>query len=247
MLLIITACVNPSSNMPNTTIRDKGIRFTQYLNSLVFFLNTESITDIIFCDNSNADADYSMVLAEAEKKGKRIEILKYMQETSKTISKGKSYGELCIMDYVLNNSKIIGEYDGFYKVTGRLIIKNIDSITRKIYQNIDNRFVFLGNPVKESSRKIDTRFYYMKSSDMKKLISKLYDIVDETKGFTLERSFYEEISELNIPFVFLPKYPEYIGVSGSTGVVYEDTRFRRIKLSIKDFLIYFYMIKNRGA
>lgn len=245
MLLIITACVNPSSNMPNTVIRDKSMRFTQYLNSLVFFLNTETITDIIFCDNSNADVDYSIILEEAKKKGKRIEILKYMQETSKTISKGKSYGELCIMDYILNNSKIIGEYDGFYKVTGRLIIKNIDSITRKMYQNKDNRFVFLGNPVKESSRKIDTRFYYMNLSDIKKLISKLYDIVDETNGFTLERSFYEGIGELNILFDFLPKYPEYIGVSGSTGIIYEETKFRRIKLSIKDVLIHFYMLRSR--
>lgn len=246
MLIIVTACVDPNPKMPNTVIRDRNTRFEQYLNALLFFLNVDSITDIIFCDNSNADADYSRILVEAERKGKRIEILKYMQDTSCSISKGKSFGELCIMDYILNNSKIIGEYNNFYKVTGRLIVKNVDKITKKIRRNKDNGFVFLGNPVKESSKKIDTRFYYMKLSDTRRLISKLYDTVDETKGFTLERSFYEGICELNIPFDFLPRYPDYIGISGSTGIDYGGIKFRRIKLVIKDLLIQYYMLlRNR--
>lgn len=242
MLLIVTACVNPSNHIANIAIRDENIRLEQYLYALDFFVELNSITDIIFCDNSDAKVDYSNLVNKAIKKGKQLEILQFSQDMSRGGERGKSYGELCIMDYILKNSVLLPKYSGFYKVTGRLIVENFENILKKNKNINTSKFVFLGNPINKSSKKIDTRFYYMTTFDLKKLIKSLYGIVDESKGFTLERSFYEGISMLELPFEMLPIYPKYIGISGSTGVDYSKAKFTKIKLIIKNILIRFYLV-----
>ena len=156
--------------------------------------------------------------------------------------KGKSYGELCIMNYILENSSLLLKHSSFYKITGRLIVNNFEHISKRNKTMSISKFVFLGNPIDQASKKIDTRFYYMTTLDLKKIIKLLYDIVDESKGFTLERSFYESISMLNLPFEMLPRYPQYLGISGSTGVDYSKARFSKIKLIIKNILIKLYSI-----
>lgn len=240
MLLIVTACINPDSQVSNIAIRDSNIRFEQYLYALDFFIQLNLITDIIFCDNSNFNVDYSCIIKKAKSHGKQLEVLRFEQEKKFISDKGKSYGELCIMDYILKHSKVLPRYSSFYKITGRLIVNNFEFIAKNNNDNSKSKFVFLGNPIKESSKKIDTRFYFMTISDLKKMLGILYDIVDESKGFTLERSFYEGISMLELPFELLPVYPDYIGISGSTGVDYSNTKFRRLKLIIKNILIRFY-------
>lgn len=242
MLLIVTACVNPSDKISNIAIRDKTERLEQYLHALDFFIESASVTDIVFCDNSNANADYSRVVKKAQKEGKQLEILKFSQDVIRYSEKGKSYGELCIMNYILDHSKLLEKYSDFYKITGRLIVSNIDSISNNIIRNNKSKFVYLGNPINSYSKKIDTRFYYMTKADLKKLIKPLYNIVDESKGITLERGVYEEISMLKLPFSMLPAYPDYVGFSGSTGINYSNVKFRKIKLIIKNILIKIYSI-----
>lgn len=236
MLIIITACIKPSTLVKNIAIRDDKIRLQQYIDTINFFLESESITDIIFCDNSNFNFNHDLLYKKAKLMMKNLEILQFKQDDTMVTKKGKSYGEVCIMDYILKNSNLIKNHHFFFKITGRLVVKNFNCIARNVKQS-NNYFVYLGNPVNSKSKKIDTRFYAMTISDYVKLKDKLYNLVDESKGFTLEKSFFYGIKQSCVSFKLLPYYPEYIGISGSTGINYNNANLKKLKIMIKNILI----------
>lgn len=237
MILIITACIKPYDSVENLAVKENNIRLEQYMDSLKFYIHQEKITDIIFCDNSNCEGiDEQLLINEAINEGKTLEILKFKMNEQLVCKKGKSYGELCIMDYIFSNSELIKKHDYFVKVTGRLKVENINKILECI-SNQYNYFVFLGNPVNAKSKKIDTRFYGMKYQDYFEIKKTLEQTVDESNDITLEQGFFTSLKENKILFKMIPFYPRITGVSGSTGIDYGKMRFKSIKYITKDILV----------
>lgn len=244
MVLIITACIKPQNSISNIAIRDENIRLQQYLESLEFYINSESITDIIFCDNSATSFDESLLVKLAKKKNKNLEIHRFKSNTLACATRGKSYGEYEIMKYVFEHSYLVKQHNCFVKITGRLIVKNFDKIVRKLSDK-NNYFVFLGNPINRNGKKIDTRFYSMKVDDFKKIEKNLGSQINELEGFTLERSFFEVIDSTGTNFRMLPLYPQYEGISGSTGIDYSNVKLKFVKLLLKNVAMKLFDLTQR--
>ena len=244
MLLIITACVKPSLCVKDLALRDETIRLRQYIDAMKFFLEQEHVTDIIFCDNSNADFETNSLYEYAKIKNKNLEILKFQVDDLIVSERGKSYGEFCIMDFIMEQSTLIMKHNFFLKITGRLIVQNFEKIVKKITMN-NNYFVCLGNPIDFRNKKIDTRFYGMRIEDYSCLREKLRTLINESAGYTLEKSFYKGIEEAQIQYRMLPYYPQYKGISGSTGINYTDTKLKTVKFACKNFMIKVYVLYKK--
>lgn len=180
---------------------------------------------LFFCDNSNYDYDFSKLKIISDKSGKTIEFLKF-EGDEKTSIFGKGYGEGEIIKYAIENSELLKNESCFYKVTGRLIVKNFDLFS---YFNKNNKNIFF-SPTKKV---VDTRFFKVEKSFYVNYLLDEYKKVNDSKGYYLEHVYYEKLKNLKPKLSKSFIFPNIAGVSGSTGEEYKNNFLKLIIKNIK--------------
>ncbi|WP_269518250.1 hypothetical protein [Alteromonas sp. BMJM2] len=129
-ILLLTAAINTSREMKNNLRSSPELRISDYYNALDFYIHNlnENIDVILFCENTNADLS---VFAPLKKNAsaKKIDLQLHSFQGTCSPSLGKGRCEFEILDeankYVEEN---YGENNNIWKITGRLIIENINSL-----------------------------------------------------------------------------------------------------------------------
>ena len=113
--------------MPFTVVSDATQSLNQYLLALQFYLQNTSCP-IVFVDNSNMDK--TPFLEYESQYGSRLEILSF--DGNKVKTQGKGLGEMEIIEYALIHSKfnLLLDKHRIVKITGRLIVRNINSLLK---------------------------------------------------------------------------------------------------------------------
>ena len=206
--ILITGCIKPPDDIPYLTIKDSNYRKKQYLNSLEFYFDKSCAKKIVFCENSNAEIDES-IIQHAIAAGKKFEWISFMGNTSLAVKYGKGYGEGEILKYALDNSVLLNESLSFIKVTGRFKILNINDILRflscsKTYFDYQNKYV-------------DTRCYVANINTFKNLLMSKYLNVNDFRGYFLEHAYYDATINEKRLVKQIPMIINIQGQSGSTG------------------------------
>lgn len=223
--VLLTATIKPQENIPFLSLKNEKIRLNQYLESIVFWLSRREVNNIIFCDNSNFDFNFDNLIKLSNDKGKKIEFLKFEGSKKSTIY-GKGYGEGEIIKYAIKNSKLLQNESFFYKVTGRLIVKNFDFFS---FLNKKNSNVFFLS----SKNSVDTRFFKVDKSFYIDYLIDEYKKVNDKEGYYLEHVFYEKLSNYKGLLSKSPIMPYIIGISGSTGAKYKNNIIKHFCRNIK--------------
>lgn len=121
-VILLTACIAPLG-MSKTVLQDKNVRLVQYKQALDYYLK-KTENKIVFVENTGFDI--SQEYQEYVKVG-RLEVMTF-KGNSYDKRLGKGYGEALIIDYGLKNSRFIKEAKDIIKITGRLIIRNINQL-----------------------------------------------------------------------------------------------------------------------
>lgn len=211
------------------------IRLEQYKSALEFYIGCHEVSNIILCDNSNSiNSDFSKEKEKAKAFRKKLEIL-YIHTNEYMISQyGKGYGEAEILDYVISHSKLLTDNDMFLKVTGRLILCNVDAL---IKQAINCKFKTDIIINKCGNHSVDSRFFISKVSIYKELFCEAKFKVNDHVGRYLENVYYDIIVSQNLKSTCFSRFPRVSGQSGSLGYYYNDNTWkRRIKLLWRDLL-----------
>lgn len=132
-VILLTACVNPKG-MEQTALTDIEQRENQYIEALWYYLKTTD-KKIVIVENSNSD--FSAPFLTYIKEG-RLEFLTF-DGNNFDRKLGKGYGEMEILDYAVKNSVFIRNADYIIKITGRIIISNLNVI------EVDINKAFKGN------------------------------------------------------------------------------------------------------
>ena len=123
--LVMTAAIDPKG-MGGLSVNDVKERAGQYLGTLRFYLENTAVERIVFAENSGYPLDGFRELVEKYPQ-KQVELLSCnLNDYPRKL--GKSYGELRVMDHVADNSRLVAEAGGFFKVTGRFPILNIGKL-----------------------------------------------------------------------------------------------------------------------
>lgn len=219
MVLLLTGAIDLRDHkVPTTKVADLKERLTQYLFSIEYAIDHyRLISDIVFCENTHYSYDYSVLQDKAVKNGKQLEILSFKGDYLNIQKKGKGYGEGESIAYALNHSQLLQNCDGFYKLTGRLVIKNMDQLVSST--KADNRFIF--HPKNIYQRQVDhveTFFYKVSKEFYIQTLLNTYQEVDEKHFRYLEHIFYNKLAGLRLRAF---KYPVQIsGLSGTSGEPY---------------------------
>lgn len=121
IVILMTACVFPNDTK-GTALQAPSIRKKQYLDAIDFYLR-ETPLKIVFCENSGTNLWDEIV---SKGKNTRLEYLSFNCEGYR--NKGKGFGEAKIIQYAISNSQFIKDASFIIKITGRIIVKNINKL-----------------------------------------------------------------------------------------------------------------------
>jgi hypothetical protein len=138
LLLTSTIQVDHPEFHRATGRNDPKLRLSDCVTALDAWLTQQaSVQDIVFVDNSGHPLDALREIAERRSSaGKRVEFISF-RTTGYSKEKGRSYGELDILDEALRKSELLGEATSFAKVNGRVFVPNFDRIVRAIASDFD--------------------------------------------------------------------------------------------------------------
>lgn len=230
-VLLVTGAIDILAfDIPYTALNDTSVRLEQYVESLKYAIrNYKSIQKIVFCENTNFNYDYSELIKEALKFGKKLEILSFLGDYEVIKEKGKGYGEGEIINYAINHSILLNRCVGFYKLTGRVTIQNMDKVIS--YTNSSTAFLFMKSlRFRDDENYVSTVFYKVELNFYKKVLLEAYKEVEDSKKRYLEYVFYDKLKKINCNS--FGKYPIVSGISGSTGFSYQQSKISLFKSNI---------------
>jgi hypothetical protein len=129
--LLLTWTLFPDSNVKNKTKIDLNPEYRKkdYLRAILHYITQSNFTDIVFCENSNADlAEFENIKIIAKIFNKNLEILTFTWNSKIALEYWYWAWEAEIFDYAFANSKILSKSICFYKITWRYILKDINII-----------------------------------------------------------------------------------------------------------------------
>jgi hypothetical protein len=151
----------------------------------------------------------------AEMRGKELEVLSFVGNEAETRERGKGYGEGEIISHALANSRWAGDIAHFVKVTGRLVVENLEDLRVRL----DPARLYINRLlVRNCADSLDTRLYATSTAFYEKCFAELHKEV--TVQRPLEKCFMECVERGHVPFSCFPRYPEFRGTSGGDGMEY---------------------------
>lgn len=232
VVLLITGCISPAKDITLLALTDASERYQQYIKSIKYYILNTRIKRIVFCDNSNYPPDKSLV-DFAKEQNKELEWLSFLGNVRMVQERGKGYGEAEIVKYALENSKLIKPNDYMIKVTGRLVVKNIE-----ILLGLSKRKLCIRPcAVRNGSFYINTQIHMMKVEEYSKSFKGIEKLINDSQGIYLEHAFAICIRNNNLKYKKFIVAPWIEGTSGSTGREYKPGWRSYIKDCIK---LYFY-------
>jgi hypothetical protein len=200
-------------------LTDPAIRWAQYAAALEFWLDRPGLSGIVFAENSGYEAPYETFRRMAAERGRPLEILSW-NDNGAGQQRGKGYGEGRLMERAVAESHLLRGAPGFFKVTGRLWVKNFDWLERTSRTHpIAFQRRFLGH-----AGWVDTRFFKVDRMFFLTHLARAYQDVTEVP-VEVERRWalgqaYAAVLEPLAPPSFLP-LPLIVGAS-SLGPRYEE-------------------------
>lgn len=117
---------------------DTRLRLQDYVDALrAWIVHQRVVRDIVFVDNSGHPLDaLQEVVNRHASSGKRVELIS-SRTTGYSETRGRSYGELDILETALGRSALLKDAATFAKVTGRVFVPNFDTIGRALAPDFD--------------------------------------------------------------------------------------------------------------
>lgn len=215
-ILLLTGTINPKKfKTPFTKLIDERERLNQYLDAIKKYILLSNFNILIFCENSNYNYNYKKLKELAKKNKKTLEIIKFVGNKDEMFNRGKGYGEAEIIEKAIKKSKYLASpKQTFYKVTGRIFIKNINKILENSKK--DNYFFSVGK------KHCVTLFFKCSVEFYKKNLFGAGKECNERKSIHLENVFYDKLIMHKKILSCFVEYPLYEGSSGTNNEIYKN-------------------------
>lgn len=200
---------------PHLVVRDEGTRIQQYMCALVSWARTRRVRRIVLGENSNTRFDFSRVIRHLETAGKEVELLVF-DGNRESPRFGKGFGEGEILEHICAHSRLLRMTDAFYKITGRLFVRNFDLVSDATESQHAFRRKYAKPPVRPP--KVDTTFFKCGLDLFESRLLRAYRHVDDSQRIFIEHVYFNLLCETDAGGFALG--PELVGQQASTGKLY---------------------------
>lgn len=238
--LIVTSAIKPSAKIPFLRLTDHQQRLFQTYCSLISWISETHLTNIVLCDNTcTTTREFSALISFAERHNTDLEVLVFSGNHEKTCRFGKGYGEGEIMKHVMEHSRLLREDTIFYKITGRIFVKDFDSL-HHTYENKPVVFdfppwmerwknVLLNSAVKQAviaeggEISVTSTFYKCTAQYYLDNLIDRFQQVDDLCGYYLEHALLDPLLENGFDIFLI--HPCLVGYSASVGNLYNGVDY----------------------
>jgi hypothetical protein len=227
--IVLTASVNP--NGMYVKVADSSTRLQQYLAAVAALLDTADpmVDGVTLIENSGADlAPFHQLAAERNRFGKKVEFLG-LDCNNYDRSLGIGYGEFWLLDEGVRRSQFLTADSYIVKLTGRLIVRNLVLILRRLPRRpFDMVADVIPNRADPADGIVESRLMVIAQPFYASKITGMYKRINGTKHVTAEHCLYQVVRNSPGARIIprLPREPQWVGVSGSTGMRYDSLSMR---------------------
>mgnify|MGYP001135052946 CR=1 FL=1 len=134
-IVVMTATITPPPGVLLLARADPAVRLNDYRSALEFYISLlgRSVDGIVFADNSNSNVGVLRDLVREAGVEDRVEFLVF-DDLDYAPELGRAYGELRLLEYVMDHSETIREAGPdcvVWKATGRYKVRNLISMIRR--------------------------------------------------------------------------------------------------------------------
>jgi len=222
-LVVLTAALEPKQ-VPFLVRADHALRRRDYTVAMKHYASTLPADTFTLAVVENTGSDVDDLRTIASKFGHSLKTLCYTEEAA-VQQRGKGNAEAKMFDAV--SSVFLQEdspYDRVIKITGRLVVRNIDRVLR-----VHHPERFIAARMSFDRRQLDTRLLMTDVQTWKDFFSGQDSQVDEAAGVFLEHVAALRTAEAifaGARWCQLRPKPHFAGYSGSTGYKYGSRRDR---------------------
>jgi len=215
-ILVLTGTIDPQG-MIGTQLIDPIKREQDYLISFEKWVTRSDFQRIVFCENSGFDLNK---FTKIPTNGKQIDLFSF-NGNSFDRKFGKGYGEMEILNYVLDQSDLILSEDRIVKCTGRLFVRN----HRLFHKYALNTTFDVSSDLYRSLDESDVRLFMFSPYFYQTYLRCRQSFLDETvhPAQLLEKIVARAICSAMVDllqFKPLPATPHFDGRSGSSNYRY---------------------------
>ena len=226
--LLLTGTIDANTyNIGGNSLLNINERLSQYESAVKRYIMDSPFTLIVFIDNSGYQFNEEKYKSLAEKYHKKFEFIsgKICKEEIVKYG-GKSWGDAYLISEGLKKSVLLKDVEYFYKITGRIFLRNSEKIckTRKKYRN--EFIVYPG---------IDWCFTNIFKANRKDYLTVFGDAYRECNERTrdyIEKVFYMRLINSKIDVGSFETYPYFEGRRGVDGKNYSGGLIERSVRSI---------------
>lgn len=220
--LLLTGTIDSGvyNNIGNQ-IQNVDERKQQYEEAIRAYIEETVFNPIIFIENSGYLFEEERFQQLAHENGKQFEFIQGTVTVDEVLKRGKSYGDAFLIHEALQKSKCLGGCSFFYKITGRIFLKNASSIV-KTCSKYRNEFI-----VYENLGWCLTNIFKANKDDYLRVLDDVYLDCDEKTKNDIEIVFYKRLASANITVGSFETYPYFSGIQGATLRAYSGNAVER--------------------
>ena len=218
--VLITTANNPPDGIPFLEMRSAAERRIAAKGALYFWVS-QGVQKIIL-----ADATGSNLLSKSEVKeicllGASCEQISYEQNSDEVASKGKGYGEGQLIQFALDNSRLLTDEEYFFKSTGKTYVRNFHDIYDLICEakaaSLFWKYLGDGTSTKPWA---ECKFYFSSREFANKHLINAYSQSDDFERGACEYFIFQMLNRTLRTVNALR--PQISGFAGGTGMQYFD-------------------------
>lgn len=231
--LLLTGTIIIDTNNASAGSIDLEKRIGDYERSLQRYICDTKFNPIVFIDNSGYPLDVNKYEQMASEHGKAFEFLKGTECKAEVEKHGKGYGDALLVEEALAQSKLLANEAFFYKITGRIFLKNSDSIIKSCSRH-RNEFIAY-----DGMGWVMTYLFKANIADYKRVMKDVYLQCDDKSCRDMEICFGLRLYASGLDIGCFRTYPDIEGTMGTSSVPYSkgrvDTILRTIAANIGIF------------
>lgn len=177
MLICLTGTIIPqTSNYSIPT--DINLRLKEYTDNILYLITDSPCDRIVFCENSLFQHEiFASITYLANSLWKSFEYLTFLWDIHEIQQRWRWFGEQKILEYFIDNSKLLSWEKSFYKITGRYKVTNIKEILQA-NREMENIFFYMS----PWHRRVSTAFFRSSISFFREELYGCENNINDSKG-----------------------------------------------------------------
>ncbi|QWD59746.1 hypothetical protein [Polynucleobacter sp. MWH-UH35A] len=227
-ILLVTCAINPPLGIKYLNLNQPSERLITTKSS-IFFWASLGIKKLLIVDSTLTKVLNEEDLELLRAVGIDVEQLSFQQNNEEVIHKGKGFAEGKLLEFAIDNSRLLKTEPFFFKSTGKVFCRNFSKIVELIRSN-QIKGIYWSLFEHGQFNTVDTRFFFTSVEDCHNFLLPIYNNLNETEiGKCIEETLPEYFDAM------LTKgwavRPHISGFAGGHGRQWEESNLGEIENS----------------